>query len=121
MTWIVRCVIPNSAPNRRWRLQFRCRGSRHESAVAQLSTLGVIRVLRFWHEGTDPFEAVSRFESGAEADSGMSCCGAGGSYSPPPAKGRAFARHESAWQQWLIYFAPLRLSCEPVWFTIQSR
>src|SRR5665647_1009599 len=25
------------------------------------------RVLRFWHEGIDPFEAVSRFESGAEA------------------------------------------------------
>ena len=25
--------------NRRWRLQFRCRGSRRESAVAQLSTL----------------------------------------------------------------------------------
>ena len=46
--------------------------------MAQLSTLGVIRVLRFWHEGIDPFEAVSRFESGAEADSGMSCCGAGG-------------------------------------------
>jgi hypothetical protein len=23
-----------------WRLQFRCRGSRHKSAVAQLSTLG---------------------------------------------------------------------------------
>ena len=35
--------------------------------MAQLSTLGVIRVLRFWHEGIDPFEAVSRFESGAEA------------------------------------------------------
>jgi len=26
--------------NRRWRCQFRCRGSRRESAVAQLSTLG---------------------------------------------------------------------------------
>ena len=26
--------------NRRWRLQFRCRGSRHESAVAQLFSLG---------------------------------------------------------------------------------
>ena len=26
--------------NRRWRGQFRCRGSRRESAVAQLSTLG---------------------------------------------------------------------------------
>src|ERR1035437_1676380 len=26
--------------NRRWRLPFRCRGSRRESAVAQLSTLG---------------------------------------------------------------------------------
>ena len=28
--------------NRRWPFQFRCRGSRHESAVAQLSTLGGI-------------------------------------------------------------------------------
>jgi hypothetical protein len=28
--------------NRRWRLQFRCRGSRHESAVAQLFSLGDI-------------------------------------------------------------------------------
>jgi hypothetical protein len=27
--------------NRRWRLQFRCRGSRRESAVAQLFSLGV--------------------------------------------------------------------------------
>ena len=27
--------------NRRWHLQFRCRGSRRESAVAQLSTLGI--------------------------------------------------------------------------------
>ena len=27
--------------NRRWRCQFRCRGSRHESAVALLSTLGI--------------------------------------------------------------------------------
>src|ERR1035438_6336031 len=27
--------------NRRWRLPSRCRGSRHESAVAQLSTLGL--------------------------------------------------------------------------------
>ena len=26
--------------NRRWRLQFRCRGSRRESAVAQLFSLG---------------------------------------------------------------------------------
>ena len=26
--------------NRRWRLPFRCRGSRHESAVAQLFSLG---------------------------------------------------------------------------------
>src|ERR1019366_2067126 len=29
--------------NRRWRCPFRCRGSRHESAVAQLSTLGSVR------------------------------------------------------------------------------
>ena len=28
--------------NRRWRLQFRYRGSRHESAVAQLFSLGLI-------------------------------------------------------------------------------
>src|ERR1035441_5381678 len=27
--------------DRRWRCQFRCRGSRHESAVAQLSTLAL--------------------------------------------------------------------------------
>src|ERR1019366_7161829 len=40
MTRIVRCVIPNSAPNRRWRWPFRCRGSRRESAVAQLFSLG---------------------------------------------------------------------------------
>jgi hypothetical protein len=30
--------------NRRWRCQFRCRGSRHESAVAQLSTFGSLCV-----------------------------------------------------------------------------
>src|ERR1035437_3173214 len=30
--------------NRRWRLPFPCRGSRHESAVAQLSTLGVVHM-----------------------------------------------------------------------------
>ena len=28
--------------NRRWRWQFRCRGSRRESAVAQLFSLGII-------------------------------------------------------------------------------
>src|ERR1039457_6758809 len=28
--------------NRRWRWPFRCRGSRRESAVAQLSTLGIM-------------------------------------------------------------------------------
>jgi hypothetical protein len=36
--------------NRRWRLQFRCRGSRRESAVAQLSTLDdipLVRITRF--------------------------------------------------------------------------
>jgi hypothetical protein len=33
--------------NRRWRCQFRYRGSRHESAVAQLSTLGIKIGLRF--------------------------------------------------------------------------
>src|ERR1019366_7188084 len=32
--------------NRRWRGQFRCRGSRRESAVAQLSTLG--HFTRLW-------------------------------------------------------------------------
>src|ERR1017187_808748 len=31
------------ASNRRWRGQFRYRGSRHESAVAQLSTFGMKR------------------------------------------------------------------------------
>ena len=40
MTWIVRCVIPNSRANRRWRWPFRYRGSRRESAVAQLFSLG---------------------------------------------------------------------------------
>jgi hypothetical protein len=30
------------ASNRRWRLQFRYRGSRHESAVAQLFSLGFL-------------------------------------------------------------------------------
>jgi hypothetical protein len=32
--------------NRRWRGQFRCRGSRRESAVAQLFSLGHIRAMR---------------------------------------------------------------------------
>src|ERR1035437_11077753 len=32
--------------NRRWRCPFRCRGSRRESAVAQLSTLGSMSALR---------------------------------------------------------------------------
>jgi hypothetical protein len=35
-------VQPIMASNRRWRGQFRCRGSRHESAVAQLFSLGII-------------------------------------------------------------------------------
>ena len=30
--------------NRRWRGQFRCRGSRRESAVAQLFSLGILHV-----------------------------------------------------------------------------
>jgi hypothetical protein len=34
-------VQPIMASNRRWRLQFRCRGSRRRSAVAQLFSLGV--------------------------------------------------------------------------------
>ena len=34
---------PCAGANRRWRVPFRCRGSRHESAVAQLSTLGHMR------------------------------------------------------------------------------
>ena len=34
---------PVAGAKRRWRLPFRCRGSRHESAVAQLSTLGHVR------------------------------------------------------------------------------
>jgi hypothetical protein len=37
----MRVQSPNAArANRRWRGQFRYRGSSHESAVAQLSTLG---------------------------------------------------------------------------------
>jgi len=36
----VRCAIPSSAPNRRWRWPFRHLGSRHELAVVQLSMLG---------------------------------------------------------------------------------
>jgi hypothetical protein len=43
----VLCVIPNSRPNRRWRCPFRCRGSRRESAVAQLFTLGIIPMFGF--------------------------------------------------------------------------
>jgi hypothetical protein len=35
------------ASNRRWRCQFRCRGSRRESAVAQLFSLGHFRVFDF--------------------------------------------------------------------------
>jgi len=31
--------MPPNKSSRRWRCQFRCRGSRRESAVAQLSTL----------------------------------------------------------------------------------
>ena len=34
------------ASNRRWRLPFRCRGSRRESAVAQLSTLGGYTIMK---------------------------------------------------------------------------
>jgi hypothetical protein len=34
--------------NRRWRLPFRCRGSRRESAVAQLFSLGIKIGLRFY-------------------------------------------------------------------------
>jgi hypothetical protein len=37
-------VQPIMASNRRWRCQFRCRGPRCESVVAQLSTLGGIDV-----------------------------------------------------------------------------
>ena len=36
----IRCNLHSG--NRRWRLPFRCRGSRREPAVAQLSTLGII-------------------------------------------------------------------------------
>ena len=32
-------ILHAAGANRRWRGQFRCRGSRHESAVAQLFTL----------------------------------------------------------------------------------
>ena len=40
--FVIRKPQPNKSPvaNRRWRLQFRYRGSRHESAVAQLFSLG---------------------------------------------------------------------------------
>ena len=41
--------------NRRWPFQFRLRGSRRESAVAQLSTLG--------HETYDCFGTIKSFES----------------------------------------------------------
>ena len=34
-----------AAANRHWRIQFRIRGSRHASAVAQLLSLGIIRTL----------------------------------------------------------------------------
>ena len=34
--------------NRRWRCQFRCRGSRRESAVAQIFSLGVMNTLRLY-------------------------------------------------------------------------
>ena len=37
------------ASNRRWRLQFRCRGSRHESAVAQLFSLGGYTFMKTTH------------------------------------------------------------------------
>jgi hypothetical protein len=35
--------------NRRWRCQFRYRGSRHESAVAQLFSLGIIHTTNNTH------------------------------------------------------------------------
>ena len=35
--------------NRRWRLQFRCRGSHRESAVAQLFSLRIIRTMNIRH------------------------------------------------------------------------
>jgi hypothetical protein len=34
-------VQPVDGANRRWRWQFRCRGSRHESAAAQLYSLAI--------------------------------------------------------------------------------
>jgi hypothetical protein len=38
----------STSANRRWRWPFRCRGSRHDSAVAQLSTLGhIMRITHF--------------------------------------------------------------------------
>jgi hypothetical protein len=43
--------------NRRWRLPFRCRGSRRESAVAQLSTLGHIRATRLYEDFVSAFVA----------------------------------------------------------------
>ena len=38
--------------NRRWRCQFRCRGSRRESAVAQLFSLGGLRISNMEHQIT---------------------------------------------------------------------
>jgi hypothetical protein len=44
-------MLPKVAgANRRWRLPFRCRGSRRESAVAQLSTLGVSALSIYVHD-----------------------------------------------------------------------
>ena len=40
-------VLTVAGANRRWRCQFRCRGSRRESAVAQLFSLGGYRYWRF--------------------------------------------------------------------------
>ena len=47
---------PLAGANRRWPLQFRYRGSRRESAVAQLSTLG------FSHYVTETFNLVPNYK-----------------------------------------------------------
>ena len=46
--------------NRRWRLPFRCRGSRHESAVAQLFSLGCISIM--------PRYTLNAYADGADFD-----------------------------------------------------
>src|ERR1035437_6341803 len=50
---VAKCVSthPLAGANRRWRWPFRCRGSRRESAVAQLFSLGSAAMLSSIHRG----------------------------------------------------------------------